>query len=160
MLHLIPAPLHRALYRIADKGRRLWWHLARTRRNSAFVIAFDEDGKVLLVRHSYGRPVWTLPGGGITRGEDGAAAARREFAEELQCPLADLQLLTRFVRDNAGSHDQRHVFTARLAGTPVADMREIVEATLFKPDALPERTAQWAAAAIREAAARFYNSDS
>lgn len=160
MLHLIPPPLHRALYRVADKGRRLWWRVARTQRNSAFVIAFDEHGKVLLVRHSYGRPVWTLPGGGIARGEDGATAARREFAEELQCSLADLRLLTRFVRNDAGSQDERHVFTARLAGTPVADMREILEVALFRPDALPERTAKWAAAAIREAVAGLYSSDS
>jgi 8-oxo-dGTP pyrophosphatase MutT (NUDIX family) len=160
MLRLIPAPLHRTLYRIADRVRRRWWRIAKTRRNSAFVIAFDERRNVLLVRHSYGPPVWTLPGGGIARGEDAAAAARREFAEELQCPLTDLELFTRFVRAESGSHDGRHVFTARLAGTPLADRREIVEVALFDPAALPERTTRWAAEAIRQAFAALHSNDS
>src|SRR5690606_8180249 len=61
MLHLIPAPLHRLLYRIADRLRRQWWKVRRPTRNSVLVIAFDGAGRVLLVRHSYGPPVWALP---------------------------------------------------------------------------------------------------
>lgn len=160
MLHVIPAPLHRALYRIADRTRRVWWRVAKTQRNSAFVIAFDAHGQVLLVRHSYGPPVWTLPGGGIARGEKPAVAASREFAEELGCALADLKPLTRFVRTTSGSEDERHIFTAQLAGTPVADRREIVEVALFTPGGLPERTTPWAAAVIRQAVEGAQSSES
>ena len=143
MLQLIPAPLHRQLYRIADRLRRLWWRLRKPRRRSVLVIAFDDHGRVLLVRHSYGRPVWALPGGGMARGEDPAAAAAREFREELGCELAGMLVLPACERVVSGSRDVQRLCVARLAGVPVADQREIVAAELFAPDALPPDCARY-----------------
>jgi 8-oxo-dGTP pyrophosphatase MutT (NUDIX family) len=137
MLHLIPAPLHRQLYRFADWGRRHWWRVRKPVRRSAHVIAFDAAGRVLLVKHSYGPPIWTLPGGGMGRGEDPAAAAAREFREELGCELTGMVALAPSEQQVSGSRDLQHGFAARLAGVPVADRREIVAAELFDPDALP-----------------------
>lgn len=137
MLHLIPAPLHRQLYRFAHAVRLRLWRLGMPRRMAAFVLATDGEGRVLLVRHSYGHPVWSLPGGGIGRNEDPQAAAIREFAEELGCAIENLQPLRRADADLPDTTDLRHVFAARLAGTPVPDGREIVEARLFAPEALP-----------------------
>ena len=148
MLHLIPAPLHRALYRIADRVRRCWWRLYKPTRHSVFVVAF-EGGKALLVRHSYGPPVWTLPGGGRRLSEDPAAAMAREFREELQSPLSDMRLLASAVRTDCGSANHRHVFFAELAGTPRPDRREIMEARLCDPSELPANTTRWAAENVR-----------
>jgi 8-oxo-dGTP pyrophosphatase MutT (NUDIX family) len=47
----------------------------------ASVIAEDEQGRVLLVRHSY-TPDWSLPGGGVNQREPPEAAALRECQEE------------------------------------------------------------------------------
>lgn len=148
MLHLIPASLHRALYRIADRVRRRWWRIRKPRRRSVNVIAFDEAGRVLLVRHSYGRPMWMLPGGGIGRAEDPLLAAIREFREELACGLADVSPVARDEQFVSGSLDLQHVFAARLVGTPQPDMREVVEARLFDPLDLPRPTGRLAAARI------------
>jgi 8-oxo-dGTP pyrophosphatase MutT (NUDIX family) len=137
MLHLIPPPLHRRLYRAADRARRLWWRIRKPRRTSVLVAAFDDRGRLLLVRHSYGPQVWALPGGGIGRAEDPASAAAREFREELGCDLADIALAEATEEEDSGSHDLRHLFTAGLAGTPKPDMREIVAIGLFGPDELP-----------------------
>ena len=137
MLHLIPAPLHRRLYRFADWARRRWWRVRKPIRRSAHVIAFDHAGRVLLVRHSYGRPVWTIPGGSMGRREDAASAAAREFREELGCELAGMVALPPSEHEVSGSRDLQHGFAARLAGVPVADRREIVAAELFDPGALP-----------------------
>ena len=143
MLELIPAPLHRLLYRIADRVRRRWWRIRKPHRRSAHIVAFDETGRVLLVRHSYGRPVWVFPGGGVGRREDPAAAAAREFREELACELTDLVPLGPCEIEESGSHDERHVFAARLAGVPAPDQREIVAAALFEPDALPDDSGRY-----------------
>ena len=148
MLRLIPAPLHRTLYRIADRVRRRWWAIAKPQRRSVSVIAVDAQGRVLLVRHSYGRAEWTLPGGGISRREDALAAAVREFREELGCPLADVWPLAQEHEVVSGALDLQHVFAARLAGTPMPDMREVEDAQTFDPLALPPATGRIAAARI------------
>ena len=62
-------------------------------RGSAVMLAVDVRRRVLLVRHSYGPPVWALPGGGLGRNEDPGVAAAREFREELGCGLADVLAL-------------------------------------------------------------------
>jgi 8-oxo-dGTP pyrophosphatase MutT (NUDIX family) len=154
MLQLIPAPLHRLLYRMADRLRRRWWRFRKPRRSSVLVVAFDDAGRVLLVRHSYGPPVWALPGGGVARDEDPAPAAEREVREELGCGLTDLISIEAREHLEYGSRDLRHVFAASLSGVPVPDMREIVEAGLFDPVALPvpcDRRVGPAVTAAREA---------
>ncbi len=48
----------------------------------AHALVIDEKGRVGLVRHSY-KSGWSLPGGGVTRGEPPVAAVLRELREEL-----------------------------------------------------------------------------
>lgn len=55
--------------------------LTRAKRARALLLA--PDGQVLLVVNVLGDRRWTLPGGGIQRGETSAQAASREVAEEL-----------------------------------------------------------------------------
>ncbi len=43
----------------------------------------DDQGRVLVVHHTYRRPAWGLPGGLLGYGEQPAAALSRELHEEL-----------------------------------------------------------------------------
>jgi ADP-ribose pyrophosphatase YjhB (NUDIX family) len=45
------------------------------------------DGRVLLIRHSYGPEGWSLPGGGARRNESPVAAVSREVKEEVGISL-------------------------------------------------------------------------
>jgi 8-oxo-dGTP pyrophosphatase MutT (NUDIX family) len=153
VLHLIPAPLHRQLYRLADRGRRLWWRVRKPSRRSVFVALFDADGRVLLVRHSYGPPVWTLPGGGRARGEKPEAAAAREMREELGCRLVELQAVASHTAVDSASTDLRELFIATTPDTPRPDEREVVAIAWFDPAALPTDASGWARRAVGLAAA-------
>ena len=45
-------------------------------------VLFDAEGRVLLVRHTYGRLNWEIPGGGAEPGESPDETAIREIREE------------------------------------------------------------------------------
>ena len=137
MLHLIPAPLHRWLYRVAYRLRGRWRRYKGSLSLGVAVIALDGEGRVLLVRHSYGSGHWALPGGGRGQRENPEACARREMREELGCGLADMVLFEISHRQIHGAPNRSHVFSARIEGEPKPDGREIVEAGWFPLDALP-----------------------
>ena len=77
----------RRLVALVYRARRF----LRARTRGVKVMLFDEDGALLLVRHTYGRTdLFLLPGGGIRPFEAPAAAAAREVREELGCGVAEL----------------------------------------------------------------------
>ncbi len=137
MLHLIPAPLHRLLLRVAHRVRRRFRRTFRFRLEGATLVARDIAGQVLLVRHSYGSGQWTLPGGGSRKNEDPAVTIRREIREELGFELTDLEKIATFEEVLSGAPHTAHIFAAELSAEPVPDGREIVEAQFFAHDALP-----------------------
>src|SRR4029077_19170102 len=65
--------------------RRVRWPLTIGVR----VIVRDDQGRVLLVRHTYS-PGWHFPGGGVNKRETAVDAAVREVREETQIELTKL----------------------------------------------------------------------
>lgn len=138
MLYLIPAPIHRTGLRAAHRLRLTWWHLRRPLLLGCRVLAFDAEGRVLLVRHSYGSGSWMLPGGGLSRGEDPLAAAQRECLEETGCTLTVPRLIAVIDEPLSGAINRVHLVAGSIAQPPRADLREIAEAALFPPATLPD----------------------
>lgn len=145
MLHLIPAPLHRAILRLAHRVRTHWRRLVKSQTAGVSVIGTDDEGRVLLVRHGYGSGRWALPGGGLRRNEDPLACARREMREELGCGLEDVRLAVQFEEVLRGAPHRAFVVTARFAAEPRADGREVIETGWFALDALPPGLVSFAA---------------
>lgn len=99
-----------------------------------------DDGHVLLVQLSY-RNRWGVPGGLLKRGEDPAAAARREVLEEVNLEVELVGVPVAQVDAEARRVDL--VFVARPAPGQDPDLArpsspEIEAARWFAPDALPQ----------------------
>ncbi|QIQ85279.1 NUDIX domain-containing protein [Erythrobacter sp.] len=146
MLHLIakaverllPPALHRALLPLAFHVRHRWRLWRGTRLAGCAVVIENGAGEILLLRHSYGPRGWMLPGGGIDRGEEPEAAARREIAEELGIELSRLELVAVIEEVVSGSPHSAHLFAATSTARPRPDRREVIEARFFPADSLPE----------------------
>ena len=72
--------------------------------NGANAIVLDGEGKILMVRHSYGKKQWALPGGGIERGEAPSHGAQEETEEEtgIIIDAGELRLIAYFVQRPKG----------------------------------------------------------
>ncbi len=74
----------RPLLQLAHHLRRAVFRLLRVQTIGVKVMLFDGDGRLLLVRNSYGKTQQhLLPGGGVKRREAPMAAAAREVREEV-----------------------------------------------------------------------------
>jgi 8-oxo-dGTP pyrophosphatase MutT (NUDIX family) len=126
------------LYRVADRLLRLYWFLFRPRTYGARCILVCGH-QLLLIRQTYGDQIWTLPGGGLHRGETPEAAVRREVQEEVGIILGTVEYLGQFVSTQTYNTDTVYVF---MAPTPsqayTIDGREILEAHWFGVEALPQ----------------------
>lgn len=99
-----------------------------------------DDGRLLLVRHSY-RDRWGFPGGLLDRGEEASAGACRESLEEVGLAVATVGAPTVVVAPRPRRVDV--VFRGRVVGGTDPDAAspcspEIVETRWFRRDALPE----------------------
>jgi 8-oxo-dGTP pyrophosphatase MutT (NUDIX family) len=124
-------------YRVAYRLLQLVWLLARPAKSGVKCVLTDGD-RVLLVRHTYGSRGWALPGGGLKRGEQPVAAARREMHEELGVDpprWVDLGIVHATLDRR---RDTIHVFGAELDGDPLTvDRGEIDTVEWFHRDQVP-----------------------
>jgi ADP-ribose pyrophosphatase YjhB (NUDIX family) len=132
------------LLRLAYVLRSLWtWFVRPVILGVRMVLL--QDGKVLLVRHTY-MEGWHLPGGAMKRGESPLEAAAREAREEAGVELLEPPQLVGIFTSYAGGRSD-HVATyvcRRFRVHPAPDKWEIAECQFFAVDALPPQFgAQW-----------------
>lgn len=117
--------------------RKAWWRLARPQTVGARAVVFDEDGRLVLVRHGY-EPGLYLPGGGVKRGEPPDAAVLRELAEEVGVAAhASIEPFGVYRSEHEGKRDTVHLFIVRGARLGRSASPEIVEIVRCDPAALP-----------------------
>ena len=140
-----------ALMQTAYLVRRWFLRVFRIRTHGVKVMVFNGAGELLLIRNTYGKThLWTLPGGGIKRGEAPDAAALREVREEVGLEVRDLAFIARHLNTKEGKRDTIHLFTARTDEEAVADGVEVEEARFFPLDAVPDATSAATARRILE----------
>lgn len=138
MASVLPAPLHRALLPLANALRHRWRRWRKAPIAGVSVIVTNLTGDVLLLKHSYGPDVWSLPGGGLGRGEDPTDAARREVREELGMDLTRIEPIGTLEEVLSGSPHTAHIFAGVCDRQPQPDRREVIEARFFPSHSLPE----------------------
>lgn len=126
----------RTLYWLA---RFLWWPLRLTTRRAR--LALVVNGEVLLVRNWFGNGRWTLPGGGLHRGESVEAALVRELGEELGISLDRRSIRIIDTIQVTEDHLRYSIVLAR-AGLPekpeLKRSIELTDAHWFRLDRLPQ----------------------
>ncbi|MDO9474416.1 MAG: NUDIX domain-containing protein [Caulobacter sp.] len=135
--------LLRRLYRLLTPAYRIAMRQVRGLTVGVRVMVFDDQGRVLLIEHSYTHG-WHLPGGGVERGESAETAAARELEEEAGVrPDGRMALVS--IHDNARTFRGDHVVLYRLdrwTATPATSRGEILRRDWFHTDALPAGTTE------------------
>ncbi len=118
---------------------RLYWHIFKPKTFGVKVI-IEHNGQLLLIKNSYGGDFWTLPGGGIDKGETPAEAAIREVREEagIKLDLAALKEMGSYVTNHEGKIDTVYVFYATGDSKIIIDGTEVIAAAWFAKASLPD----------------------
>ena len=122
---------------IAYKIAKIYWKIFRPQTLGVKLLLIN-DGKVLLVEHSYAKG-YHLPGGGVKSGEMFDGALKREILEELALDINGLQLFGVYQNTKQGKID---IVITYLSTNPV-DLNkarlssEINHADFYRLDRLP-----------------------
>ena len=142
----------RLAIRCAYVGLRLYWFVFRPKVVGVKCIVMNDD-HVLLVRHTYGRSSWDLPGGSAKRREPPIEAARREMHEELGRRIEDWQELGVLYTTTDHHRDNLHLFGTELGDRKLdIDLVELAEAGWFRRDQLPSDTGSFVGRLLAQAA--------
>lgn len=146
-----PVTLRRLGYRLAYRGLQVLWFVTRPRKRGVKCVVTDRD-RVLLVRHTYGRRSWDLPGGSIKRRESPLTAARREMIEELGLDGAQWAQFTEFHGSLDHRQDIIHCFRAELQAPPLRmDPGELAAVRWFRRSELPADVGPYVGAILARA---------
>lgn len=136
MVKLAKRTILRVVYPIA----LIYWYIVKPKTERAKVILVHNK-QILLVKQSFHRKQWTLPGGGINVDEPPKEAAAREIKEELNLVNLDLKFLGLTDKKMDGRHDLLYIFQAEVTAKQIETIKvdgvEIIEARWFSWDNLP-----------------------
>jgi 8-oxo-dGTP pyrophosphatase MutT (NUDIX family) len=117
----------------------------------AAAVILDDKGRVLLVKHSYGKNNWELPGGKAEDNESAEETAKREIYEEVGLEVRIGQLTGNYYEPK---YDMHHfVFTASnyRNQVPQPTSPEILECKFCSKDDLPKPISDFMCKRIEDA---------
>lgn len=136
--------MKRQIFKVVSKGvLHPFFRLRRGMTLGVRVAVRDENGRYLLVRHTYA-PGWMFPGGGVEHGETAVESAAREIHEEAGI-VADEELKLFGLYGNDQNFTGDHIAFYVLENwhqEPVRSRLEIAAHEFFATDELPSDTSK------------------
>jgi ADP-ribose pyrophosphatase YjhB (NUDIX family) len=125
------------IYKFAYALLKIYWFIFRPKTQGVQCLILSGD-QLLLIRHTYGHSAWTLPGGGIKKGETKEEAVKREVKEELGLDIAP-EYAGAFTHNVEHKTDKVYCFVVRIEKVePKFDHGEIKEAKWWNINNLPK----------------------
>ncbi|MFE4714318.1 NUDIX domain-containing protein [Paenibacillus sp. NPDC056722] len=117
----------------------------------AAAVILDPEGRVLLVKHSYGKNNWDLPGGKAEDNESAEETAKREVHEEVGLQVGVRQLTGIYYDPNYDMHHFVFIASNESDGAPQPSSPEILECRFFSRDDLPRPISDFTCKRIEDA---------
>lgn len=117
----------------------------------AAAIILDLEGKVLLVKHSYGRCNWEIPGGKSEPNESAQETASREVLEETGLAVQVGQLTGIYYEPQYDMHHFAFLCTPTNDSSPTSSSPEILECNYFSIADLPKPMSDFTYGRIQDA---------
>lgn len=120
----------------------LWAHVLAARivrprfRVGVVALVFDEEGKILLFKHTYRKLAWGIPVGGLEYNEQPEQGVVREFYEESGITIEAERLLLA----DSSKYD-RHIsliYLCKIVGGEFRESYEVSEMKYFEVNDLPQ----------------------
>jgi 8-oxo-dGTP diphosphatase len=121
------------------------------RRFGSAAFIRDGDGRVLLVRHTYGRLNWELPGGASEPGETLEETALRELREETGLTGRAVSLAGLYYKREDDSHHAVICCEIDEGAEPAPSSPEVSEAAFWPVDELPRPISDFTIRRIQDA---------
>lgn len=119
----------------------MWIHVLAMRlyrpkfRASVAAMVFDEQGRILLFKHTYRKFEWGIPAGGLEYGEQPDKAIVREFFEETSMQIKVEKLL--LAESSKEDHNISLIFLCKIVSGMFEESNEISEMKYFDVNDLP-----------------------
>lgn len=117
----------------------------------AAAVILDSEGRILLVKHNYGKFNWELPGGLSEKDESAEDTAKREVFEETGLEITVGRLSGVYYEP---AHDMHHfAFICHMNENqqPQPDSKEVTECKYYSIDDLPRPISDFTIKRIQEA---------
>lgn len=125
-------------YKLAYALLRVYWFIFRPQIYGVKCL-IEFEGRILMIRNTYGDMHWTFPGGGFKRNESPEMAALREVSEEVGITLRDLRPLGEYTSREGYKLDTVKCYAGSVTGPGFEiERNEIYEAAWFEWTELPQ----------------------
>lgn len=125
-------------YKLAYALLRVYWFLFRPQIYGVKCL-IEFEGRILMIRNTYGDMHWTFPGGGFKRNESPEMAAMREVSEEVGITLSSVRPLGEYTSREGYKLDTVKCYAGRVTAPGFEiERNEIYEAAWFEWTQLPQ----------------------